>query len=98
MNIVKLKWHGELPASQNMDELEHKVALDLTSVLDNVESPSKLIFHTVFVGKTMRDEIVTVWGEQDDDENFHCEYVENPEWVSLKQLEQEEKNNNANST
>lgn len=90
MNIVKLKWHGLPPTNHNLDELEKKVILDLISVLDNVEYPSKLVFHTVFIGKTMRDEIVSVWGEEGDNENFHCEYILHPEWISLKQLEKEE--------
>jgi hypothetical protein len=94
-NTIKIKWHGALPDNKNIDELELLVFQDIKKLFDNFDTPSNLVFHTVFVGKTMQDEIVSVWGELGDDTNIHCEYVENPEWVSLKQLEQDEMEKNA---
>lgn len=94
---VKIKWHGDLPVNRNIDELELLIFQDIKKLFDNFDKPSNLVFHTVFVGKTMQDDIVSVWGEIGDDDNIHCEYVEKPEWVSLKQLEQEEMEQNGST-
>lgn len=95
--IVRLKWHGNLPSDKNIDKLEMEVMIDIKRNITRLSKPSNLTFHTVFVGKTLNDEIVAVWGEEGDDDYFHCEYVSNPEWVSLKDLEEME-NNNGNIT
>lgn len=81
--MVTLVWHGDLPTDRNMDELELTVIKDLQSSLWGLERPSELIFHTVLLGKGMGDDAVSVWGEDEDDEHFHCEFISQGKWVSI---------------
>lgn len=92
MKKIKLKWHGEVPQDKNLDELELTIMKDIEKVFSKMSDPrpSKLITHTVFIGETMYDECVSVWGVENDDHNFHCEYIIKPEWVSLNQLKLED--------
>lgn len=79
---INLKWHGPMP-NRDLEELEHVVKEDIERSLKGLKKPGDLIFHTVFVGETMDDENVIVWGEEDDPDTFHCEYAEKAEWVSF---------------
>jgi hypothetical protein len=79
--MIRLKWHGALPDT-NMDELGLTVIQDIQSGLWGLERPSELIFHTVFLSKSYDGPCVTVWGVEGDDEQFHCEYQEDPEFVN----------------
>ena len=85
--LIKLKWHGDLP--ENLSEIEETVIKDLENIHDDLDGdPSPLIFHTVKLGESWdHGPIVHVWGEEGDKEYYHCEYDQVPEWVSLKQWE-----------
>jgi hypothetical protein len=56
----------------------------------DVDHPSELIFHHVFLTKDLDGPCVFVWGEKGSDA-FHCEYVEKTEWKTLAEMEAEEK-------
>ena len=88
--MIKLTWHGSLP--ENFQEVEEAVIKDLESIHDDLEGdPSALIFHTVLLGNSWEEgPVVHVWGEEGDRESYHCEHDMVPEWVSLKQWEDEE--------
>ena len=63
--MIQLKWHGEL-FPETMKDLEKIVVEDIQCNLQDLECPSKLIFHTVFLGKEdwMNGPGVIVWGEE----------------------------------
>ena len=79
---ITLKWHGVLPPGI-LEEVEWSVREDIKQNLTGLKKPGDLIFHTVFLGETMDDENVTVWGEVGDPDTFHCEWAEKAEWVSF---------------
>lgn len=77
----KLKWHGVLPP--NLTEVEEQVKADIKWNFDLLESPSKLIFHHVFLTNDYKGPSVIIWGEEGDDECFHCEYYTVTKLISL---------------
>jgi hypothetical protein len=84
--MIKLKWHEEIP--DNVLELEHIVLQDLVKLHDDMEKkPSSLIFHTVYATDDLDGPIVHVWGEDDDDEHYHCKYDPKPIWESWTEKE-----------
>jgi hypothetical protein len=84
--MIKLKWHGEIP--DNILEIEHVVQQDLVKLHEDLDKkPSNLIFHTVFVGEDPDGPIVHVWSEDNDDEQYHCEYDAAPVWQSFTEQE-----------
>jgi hypothetical protein len=80
--MITLQWHGETPET-NHDELELAVLTDIKRSLGSLDKPSDLVFHTVFLGKDMDGPNVMVWGEDNDDDHFHCQYYTDAEWVTL---------------
>lgn len=81
--MIKLKWHGIVP--DNMLEIEDIVRQDLIQIDEDLEGKSSgLIFHNVFLEGDLDGPLVFVWGEKSDDEQYHCEYDPNPQWVSLE--------------
>lgn len=87
--MIKLKWHEEIP--DNVLELEQLVLQDLVSLHDDLDKqPSGLIFHTVFVTEDPDGPIVHVWGEEDDDEYYHCKYDPEPVWGNHSEKELDE--------
>lgn len=77
---IKLQWHGFTPD----EELHAKVVENIRLELSYLDQPSDLIFHTYFIGPTLDDASVFVWGEPGSD-FFHCEYSPTTEFVSLKE-------------
>lgn len=88
--MATLVWHGDLPTDRNMDELELFVIKDLQSSIWGLERPSELIFHTVLLDKSMSGEVVSVWGQEGDDDHFHCEFIAQGEWVSVGEAEDDD--------
>ena len=84
--IINLKWHGELPPV-SFDELEWAVREDIEENLRGLKRPGDLMFHTIFLGHTPDDNIVTVWGEETDPNTFHCRWVERVNWVSIRDID-----------
>lgn len=82
MEVIRIKWHGEVPVD-NIDELEMNVLKDIQQNLHSLDKPSDLWYHTVFLGKGYSGPSVVVWGEEDDDTHFHCQYESQTEWVNL---------------
>jgi hypothetical protein len=88
--MIKLKWPKEIP--DNVLELEQIVLQDLVRLHEDLEKkPSSLIFHTVFVTDDPDGPIVHVWGEDDDDEYYHCKYDPYPIWESFSEQDLDEK-------
>jgi hypothetical protein len=91
--MFKLKWHGNLP--ENILEIEQVVRQDLVVLHNNLmQKPSKLIFHHVSLGDHgYEGPLVFIWGEDGDDDNYHCEYDPAPVWQSHTAEEIEEEHN-----
>ena len=65
MDMITLKWHGEMP-NLDLDDLELSVLKDIKVSLNSLDNPSDLIFHTVFLGEDYDGPNVVVWGEAND--------------------------------
>ena len=83
--MIKIKWHGEL-FPETMRTIEKKVIEDIEYNLQDLDRPSSLIFHTVLLGNEdwSNGPGVIVWGEEGDDEFYHCEYHEDLKFESLE--------------
>ena len=78
--MIKIMWHGALPSTENVLDLEELVTQDIKKTLDSIEKPSNLIFHHVFLSDDYNGPSVLVWGKEGDDEYYHCEYHLHTEW------------------
>lgn len=80
--MIKLKWHGDLP--ENILEIEHLVQQDLVKINSDLEGQcGELIFHHVFLAESHDGPLVFVWGEDGDNEYYHCKYDPEPKWESF---------------
>ena len=77
---VKIVWHSDVPDTPNVEQI---ILEDCERSLWGLDNVSTLIFHTVFLGKDMKNNVVTAWGELGD-EHLHCEFESNPIWTSIK--------------
>lgn len=91
---MKLTWHNT--STDIAAQHANRVIEDLERM--DVDRPSKLVFHHVFLGKDHNGPLVFVWGENGDDEGYHCEYVEKPEWKTSAELDAEKKIDNGDET
>lgn len=78
---IEICWHGDPCPDEYQDELMS----DLVSLTKDLSSPSDLFFHTVILTPDYNGPTIIVWGEEDDDERFHCQYDEVTEWVSVEE-------------
>lgn len=83
--MTNLMWHGKLPPE--LDEVEKTVIEDIEQNLESVEEPSKLIFHHVFLTNDYKGPSVLVWGNENDNVYYHCEYHPTTQWSSLDDVE-----------
>lgn len=83
--MISLQWHGPRPPG-DPDEMDLLILKDIQRNLDCLEKPSDLITHTVFLGDGYDGPSVIVWGQDGDDDQFHCEYLEKTEWVSIDEI------------
>jgi hypothetical protein len=83
---IEIIWHGVRPI-----EVDEVVRKDLAcKTLYGLEDPEELIFHTVFLGRSMDNgPTVTVWGDPDDPGKFHAEYSHKTEWTTMGEIEAE---------
>lgn len=79
-DAVEIQWHGPVPEIENIEQLIRK---DCKQSLWGLSKVSSLIFHTIFVGKTMDDEQIIAWGEEGN-EQLHIEYITEPKWINLR--------------
>lgn len=80
----ELVWHGEYPPS-----VVERVRADIALCLDeDLDDPSELCFHTVFLTDDMDGAIVVVWGEVGSPA-LHCEYHGNAQWVPISELDED---------
>lgn len=80
--MITLKWHGDV-LPDNLDSVELAVLTDIKRSLTSLDKPSSLIFHLVPLDGSYEGPSVSVWGETDDDQHFHCEYQSSTEWTTL---------------
>lgn len=74
--MIQIKWEGD-PCP---DEFFQQVISEIESL--NLEHPSQLYFHHVFLDENMEGRSVFVTGSNDDD-FYHCEFLDKTEWVSV---------------
>ena len=81
---VTITWHDEAPEIDNIEQL---VREDCKKSLWGLNRVSDLVFHHVFLGKSYEEDVVNVWG-QDEDEELHCEYVAELVWGGIDEDEE----------
>jgi hypothetical protein len=79
---IKLVWVDSKPPI-DIEQIELEVRNDIERSLKGLKKPSDLKFHTVFLGETIDDQNISVWGVPNDDETFYCTWYETAEWGSL---------------
>ena len=78
-STVKIVWHSDVPDITNVEQI---IIEDCKKNLWGLASTSSLIFHLVFLGNDMHHDVVTLWGEEGN-EDLHCEYDAKVTWTSL---------------
>ena len=81
--MIKIKWKSIPPVE--IREIEKIVIEDIERNLSSVDQPSNLIFHHIFLTEDYKGPCVLVWGEEGDDEYFHCEYHFATEWQTAEE-------------
>lgn len=76
-NGFEIVWHGDAPP----EGTEAAVRADMLREL-SVSHPSRLIYHTVFLGSDIHGPSVAVWGK-DGDPRFHATYDTITKWETL---------------
>lgn len=87
--MIQLKWHGEIPS--NALDIEKIILEDMVINLSDINKPSDLIFHTIFLDdgpSYMTGPSVLIWGEEGDDQYYHCEYHLTTELVTFDENEE----------
>ena len=77
---VKIVWHSDVPNLPNVEDL---IREDCVRSLESLSTVSSLIFHHVFLSDSYEKDVITVWGEEDN-EDLHCEYSPTVTWSNLK--------------
>ncbi len=81
---VELRWHGPIPPAHVVAQVERECA----ELLENgLTAPHELIFHNVFLGKTLEGPSVFVFGDPKLPDEFQCEYTEETVWKSIGRTE-----------
>ena len=89
--MVELVWHNEPAWDKTTTEAEIWRDLRSSIYTDILDKPSQLITHTVFMGRSYNEgPVVHIWGEPGDDNNLHCKWADDVEWVSYSDLEMAE--------
>ncbi|KRA00255.1 hypothetical protein ASD64_01390 [Mesorhizobium sp. Root157] len=77
----ELIWHGEYPPAC-VERVRADIAINLD---DDLDKPSDLVFHIVFLDEH-DEKIVTVWGVEGSPA-LHCKYDGEAEWVPVSELD-----------
>lgn len=84
--MINLKWHDEIP--DTLLEIEDIVRQELIPIDKNLENKcSSLIFHQIFLTEDYEGPSVIVWGEENDDDFYHCKHILKSEYISLNEFE-----------
>lgn len=70
-------------SKQQEELLERQIAY----ISNDLGKASDLIFHTVFLTEDMKGAIVIVDGKEGVDDTLYLTYYEQPEWVTLNDLD-----------
>jgi len=82
---VKLEWHDTDPLIAR----KHARAVKMSVMGLDLQDPSYLCFHSVFLGGGHDGPSVFVWGEEGSDA-YHCEYQPVTKWDSFPDLDDED--------
>lgn len=77
---VKIVWHGDMP---NYPDVEKLIREDCEQGLHSLSKVSSLVFHHIFLSDSYEKDVITVWGEEDN-EDLHCEYSPDVSWEPMK--------------
>jgi len=77
---VKIVWHSDVP---NIPNYEQAIIEDCERSLWGLDRVSELIFHHIFLGPNMDNDVVIAWGEEDN-EDLHCEFLPSVIWANMK--------------
>lgn len=72
-------------ASEKTPQVEDTIEIvfpELEKVMDKLEKAEDLIFHTIFVGKSMDGPIVMAYGKEGDP-NIYLDYLDDVKWVTF---------------
>lgn len=78
----ELIWHGDYPQAC-VEQVRADIALNLD---DDLDEPSDLVFHIVFLDVETEKRIVTIWGVEGSPA-LHCKYDGDVEWVPISELD-----------
>lgn len=88
-SAITLKWFNKPLHISNYDDVVRK---DCEENLSHLNKLSDLTFHIIPMSiKSFEYDIVTVWGEESDS-ILYCDYEPKPEWISLKDWENNTEN------
>jgi hypothetical protein len=80
---VTLRWYGKPPAIENYEEL---VLTDCENNLWGLSRVSDLTYHLICLSNSYEYDIITVWGQPQEENILHCEYEPKPKWISLREM------------
>jgi hypothetical protein len=72
-------------ASEKTPQVEDTLEIvfpELEKVMEKLEKAEDLIFHTIFVGKSMDGPIVMAYGKENDP-NVYLDYLDDVKWVTM---------------
>jgi hypothetical protein len=82
MEKIKTTWTNQhIPVLS--DQESTRLYSEINIILSEIENPSDLIFHTVFLTDDMDGPIVIVSGEDGNDDELFLAHYEKTNWVSL---------------
>jgi hypothetical protein len=78
----EIVWHGEPPSQERLALIRGDIKISLC----DLDEPSDLVFHIVFLEEAHEGATATLWGDPDDKGKFHAEWSPTTEWVPLSEL------------
>jgi hypothetical protein len=76
---VKIVWHSDVP---NLPNVEDIIREDCKQGLHSLSKVSSLVFHHIFLSDNYEKDVITVWGEESD-EDLHCDYDPEVTWSPI---------------
>lgn len=90
MSDVLLHWH-----KTSVEDIEKYSSIVIAAIEKDrgtvwlPQEPENLIFHTIPTSDGFRGPVVIVWGVEGD-ERWHCQYDNEPEWLTSRELDEKE--------
>lgn len=80
-----IEWETDQP--ELTDELRAKIATELAYLTEQLDQPGDLIFHHIWTTDDMDGPVILVYGKEESPDTFYMSYYEDPEWVTLDNIE-----------